>query len=334
MKITRFLNKFAGSRPGLCIFLAAALVLLATMISPAPPPPPAGPADARLDVVPVPLDEQDPGRRRVGGLTFLRGWALSSDEPRFGGISAMQVELGQVTALSDTGVLFRFPLPRSAGAVPLRVEALPQAGDGPKSGHDTEAMWLAGARAWIAFERGNAVVRFRRDGWREEAAARPAPMQRWRGNSGPEALVRLADGRFLVLAEGRDNDAPFSPAILFDGDPAESATPVLVLSYRRQPGFRVTDAALLPDGRLLILNRRFDWLAGAAVRLVVADVPGPGAGATIEGRVIAELRAPLIVDNMEALSVVSEGGRTIVRLASDNNYMRVQRTLLLEFALE
>jgi hypothetical protein len=36
---------------------------------------------------------------------------------------------------------------------------------------------------------------------------------------------------------------------------------------------------------------------------------------------------------MEALSVMREQGRTIVRLASDDNFLRIQRTLLLEFAL-
>ena len=53
----------------------------------------------------------------------------------------------------------------------------------------------------------------------------------------------------------------------------------------------------------------------------------------IEPREIAHFAAPVTVDNMEALSVTREGGRTIVRLASDDNFMRWQRTLLLEFEL-
>ena len=52
------------------------------------------------------------------------------------------------------------------------------------------------------------------------------------------------------------------------------------------------------------------------------------------GAGIAELRSPASVDNFEALSVTQEGGETIVRLASDNNFMAMQRTLLLEFRLE
>jgi hypothetical protein len=37
---------------------------------------------------------------------------------------------------------------------------------------------------------------------------------------------------------------------------------------------------------------------------------------------------------MEALSVTQEGSRTILWMASDNNYNNVQRTLLLKFLLE
>jgi hypothetical protein len=332
MKRARILNEITSSRLGRVFFLAVALFLLATLIRPPPPAPPAGPANTRLDIVPFALDEEDPGRRRVGELVYLRGWTLSSPEPRFGAISAMQVENGQVTALSDTGTIFRFAVPRAAGAAPLRIEPLPQTAGGAKSNHDTEALLLAGGRAWIAFERQNGVVRYRRAGWREESAARPDLMRSWRGNSGPEGMTRLRDGRFLIFSEGRDNDAPFSPVVLFAGDPAEPGTPAVALRYRRQPGFRVTDAAALPDGRLLILNRRFSWFDGASARLVVAGSAGLGPGATIEGREIAELRAPLAVDNMEALSVVREGGRTIVRIASDDNFMGAQRTLLLEFA--
>ena len=316
------------------LFLLAGAVLLATVVEPAPLPPPAGPARASIVAQPVPFDEADPGRRRAGALTFLRGWALSSDDPRFGGISAMQVEDGRVTAISDAGVLLHFRLPSRAGRQTLQVQPLPQSAGADKASHDTEAMLLRGGEAWVAFERQNAIVRFRRGDWRAEAAAQPAPMRRWRGNSGPEAMVRLGDGRFLIFSEGRDDDDRFSDVALLAGDPAEAVTPAAALRYRRLPGFRVTDAALLPDGRLLILNRRIGWLGGFTARLVVAETRGLRAGAILEGREIAALAAPLTVDNMEALSVAVERGRTVVRLASDDNFMALQRTLLLEFALD
>jgi hypothetical protein len=135
------------------------------------------------------------------------------------------------------------------------------------------------------------------------------------------------------LCEGVNDGAPESDAALFEGDPADPRTVASALRYRRVPGHRVTDAAVLPDGRLLLLNRQFGWFGGLSAVLTVADARGLRAGGIIEGRELARLAPPLTVDNMEALSVTVENGRTIVWIASDDNLFALQRTLLLKFEL-
>jgi hypothetical protein len=333
MKIDRFLNRSLHGRWRRILFLLAAFVLLATIVAPPRRLPAPADVQARLTAIAVPLDETQPGQRRVGSLDYLRGWVLDSDDPRFGAISAMDVENGRVTALSDAGTVFDFALPGTVGSGRVRIRPLPHRAGGSKRSRDTESLAIEGTSAWIGFEAVNAVRRFRRADWREEGEARPAQMRRWGGNSGAEAMVRLQDGRFLVFAEGRDDGQPFSPVLLFDGDPVQPGTRAVSLRYRRPPGFRVTDAALLPDGRLLILNRRVNWLPSFAASLVVAPLPEPRQNGIVAGREIARLESPLTVANMEALSVRREGGRTIVRIASDDNFMPLLRTLLLEFAL-
>jgi hypothetical protein len=316
-------------------FLLLAWLGLATNVPRPPEPPPPGPGAAMVHVAPVPLDAADPARRRLGALLYLGGWDLSSDSARFGGISAIHVEGGEVTALSDGGTLFRFAVPLRAGAG--RVLMLPlRDGPGPaarKMNRDTEAMVVRGPFLWAAFERHNMVWRYRRADLAATASARPPPMRRWRANTGAEAMARLADGRFLVLSEGPSDLKPTSEAVLFDGDPAEPGTRSARLSYRRVPGYRVTDAAALPDGRLILLNRRFAWLEGFSAVVTIAGTGNLREGAVIEGREVAALRAPVSVDNMEALSVTVERGRTIVWIASDDNFFPLQRTLLLKFAL-
>ena len=330
MKLARILNGFQAR----FLVLPPILFLLGTFVPATPPPAIGPPADAVVTVLAVPLDPDRPGLRRVGALVYLRGWALRSPDRRFGGISAIQVADDRVTAISDVGVLLSFPLPQQAGALPLRVEPLRRGRIPDKTFHDTESLWIEGARAWIGFERINAVARYRRDGWRLESHARPRAMRGWRENLGAEAMARLPDGRFLVFAEEGSRGDRFSPVLLFDGDPADRDTPAAMLRYLRPPGYRLTDVALLPDSRLLFLNRAFGFFEGPSALLTVAAIGDIRPGATIEGRPIAELRSPLTVDNMEGLSVVREGGRTIVRLASDDNFLALQRSLLLEFALE
>ena len=314
----------------------AAAFLLATFAPPVDAPPDARPADTVLRADPVPLDEADPARRRLGGLVFLEGWRLSSRDVRFGGLSAMHVDGGAVLGLSDAGALFRFPLPRGAGELPLNIVRVPQGpGSGrSKSDRDGEALQVAGGSAWVAWEGRNAIWRYRRTDFAAEAKASPREMRRWRWMSGPEAMARLADGRFLILAEGPAAADGTAPALLFEGDPAVAGTRVATLRHRPPAFYRATDAAQLPDGRLLILNRRFGALSGFSAVLTVADPGGLRPGATIAPRMLAEFKGSVTADNLEALSVTREGGRTIVWLASDDNFNPLmQRTLLLKFAL-
>ncbi len=323
-------------RVGHIFFLLLAFFALTT-IAPSPPRrPPPGPGSGSLIATPVLLDPDDPRRRRAGALIFRRGWHLTSPDPRFGGLSAMQIENNEVTALSDSGVVLQFALPATAGDSASRVRFTPLLGPGPatrKSNRDTESLVIGGGRAWVGFERHNMVWRYRRSDWQAEAATRPSAMRGWVRNSGAESLVRLSDGRFVAIAEG-DSDSRLSEVVIFSGDPSQAGTAANLYSYRQIAGFRPTDAALLQGNRLLVLNRRISLFGGMVAKLVIVDLDGVRPGAVLEGREIAELRSPLQVDNMEALSLGREGGRIIVRIASDDNFIPLQRTLLLEFELD
>ncbi len=334
MKLGGFSERIWRGRWSRAAALLLVLPALATIVWPGPRPGLAGAGEAPLLYTPVPLQDDDPARRDVGRLHFLGGWQLSSPDDRFGGLSALHVENSEALAVSDAGMVLRFPLPGTPDPH-VRFQPVEQ-GPGPgrrRTTRDTEGLMVDGDRLWISFERYNAIWRYDRASLRGESGAQPPAMRGWWGNSGPEAMVRLPDGRTLVLEEGLEDGAPFRDAILFAGDPAVQGTATLSLRYRRPPGYRPTDAALLPDGRVLILNRRFAWLHFSA-KLIVADVRGLTAGGVIEGQEVATLEAPLTVDNLEGLSVTRDNGRTLVWIVSDDDFMRViRRTLLLKFEL-
>ena len=282
----------------------------------------------------VPLRTDAPESRRIGGLIYLEGWALRSNHPYFGGISAMHVTGRDVLMLSDGGITSRFALPVRAGRVPIRLTDLPGFTGRRKFERDSEAMAVHAGRFWVAFERSNAVYRFDRVQWRAEASSEPEGMRDWPLNSGSEAMVRLGDGRFLIFSEGRRLPNGATEVLLFDGDPAVAGTPVVRLGYRAPEDFRITDAARLPDGRLLFLNRRFRILEGVSAKLTVGPFPPASGDEPLGGAEIAHFEEPVTVDNMEALDVTREGGKTIVWVASDDNLNALQRTLLLKFALD
>jgi hypothetical protein len=313
------------------LFLLAAFALLATFAPPSlqhrePPP-----AVTLVRFAPVALSEDDLGLKRLGRLEFLGGWALTSNDARLGGISALHVEGSEALAMSDAGWRIRLPLPR--GGAPVRAEvAMVQDGPGPlgdKANRDIESLVVHGDMAWIGFEQANAIWRYGRRRFEPGASAAPRAMRDWSNNTGPEAMARLKDGRFLVFAEGEGGD---SEAVLFPGDPTAPGGTPLRLRYRPPAGYRATDAAVLPDGRLVILNRAVGLFAGFTAKLTLAVLPPLADRALIEGKEVAVFEGRTTRDNFEALSVTREGGRTILWLASDDNYNPLQRTLLLKFA--
>jgi hypothetical protein len=306
------------------------------------PPPRPLPAISTIHFAPVPLDDSDLGRRRLGGLVWLGGWKLTSNDRRFGGVSAMELDGGRVTAFSDAGWRFVFDLPRG-GTVPAAIsgaEVRAEIGplpEGPgdkdyKADRDIESMIQSADSVWLGFERRNAVWRFDRRDWHVTSWAAPRPMRRWPVNRGPEAMLRLADGRFLVFIEGLGSQKE-SEVLLFSGDPSVPGTPWVRLHYAKPAGYRTSDAAPLPDGRALMLNRRFAFMEGVSAKLSIVDLSGLREGAVLRGTQIADFHRPINEDNMEALSVTREAGRTILWIASDDNYNPLQRTLLMKFAL-
>ncbi|MDT9599743.1 esterase-like activity of phytase family protein [Sphingosinicella rhizophila] len=320
-------------------FLLLSLLLLTTFAPPRLHRLPDLPDQPIVSFTPVSIRPERGIGERAGGLVFLGGWTIESNDYRFGGISALHVGESEILAASDAGILFRFTRPDIGIRPAIRIIPL---SDGPgsprrKSDRDSEAMVAANGHIWIAFERTNAVWRYSRDTLGKESAAAPRAMRKWRANSGSEAMLRLPDGRFMIFSEGAgdeaNSDRKTSDVLLFDGDPSDPDTPVRKLLYSPPHGYRITDAAILSDGRILFLNRRFALFEGMSAKLGIMKPAELMPGTILRGNEVADLRPPMAVDNMEALSVARENGRTIVWIASDDNFSPLQRTLLLKFML-
>lgn len=308
------------------------LILLATTSITSPPD-----RHAAIRSHPVALDPADPGRDRVGPLRYLGGWELSSDRDDFGGISALRVQGDKVLAISDAGGIFRFRIGSDGAISETDFSELPA---GPGTGitrkdRDSEALAIdpATGGAWVAFERHNMVWRYSPGLDRAEADAAPEAMADWPWNGGAEAMARLADGRFLIICEEPAGPGKTHRALLFAGDPTHPGTAPVRFLYRAPPPFWVTDAVQLPDGRLLLLHRDYAVGRGVSAALTLVDPAAIGEGALVAGRLIARFAPPTTLDNMEALAVERVGGRTILWLASDDNFSALQRTLLMKFEL-
>lgn len=299
-------------------------------------------ASQQIAMLPLPLHAADAKRDRVGPLRFLGAWELRSDNSDFGGISALvALKDGRFVGVSDAGALIGFGLTNDTRIDRPFIAALPGAFGDKVTYKDRDSEGIAydpaSGRIWVSYEHSHSIRRFPPSLARVDGLVRPKAMREWPSNKGTEALVRLADGRFLAFAEGGAEvgaEDGVYPAIAFSGDPVEPGTTSFAFRYRPAEDYRITDGTMLPDGRLLLLERRIGFPQGFTAKLLLLDPASIRRDVTVSGDVIATLEPPLLVDNMEGIAITDEGGRTIIWLVSDNNFNAIQRTLLMKFALE
>jgi hypothetical protein len=213
---------------------------------------------------------------------------------------------------------------------PLRDEAgkpIPRgfAGDAEALARLPDGTWL------VAFERRHRIRAYRRLDGPGLYVAAPPGLEGAPANGGLESLAVLPDGRLFTIAE------TFTPPERPDLRHAWIGAPGrwVPLYWQPAPGFHPTDAAILPDGRALVLERRFSLLGGFSARLVMT---APDAlrsvreGVVLRGETILMLDdAPLPAENWEAVAVTRLGDQTLIALISDDNESILQRNLLLLF---
>lgn len=297
-----------------------------------------------LTAEPVPIDSRTPDNRpetrTVGELRYLEGWVLRSDQPGFGGFSALHMRQdGQLDMLSDTGEVTTFR--PGTGTLKGLFRPLPVFRSEEQQPHwrwDTESLAVdeTTGQSWVGVELTRRICRYSRDFETVESCAAPAAIQAWPETTGMESLVRLPDGRFLALAEDAPGPTPGggTDVLLFPGDPVtpEGNKPVR-LSYRAPTGYLATDALWLGKGRMLVMNRRVTPFTLFTGIITLVDVGEPHAGQTLAGRIVARLEAPLLHDNFEAMTLSWEKGEPVLWVASDDNHLFFQRSLLLKFAM-
>lgn len=271
--------------------------------------------------------------RSLGGIEIDRGLL------GFGGLSGLHLAPDlTVTAISDMARFAEFTLVLDAGLRPSRL-MLKRAGhlrDGagrplPRGyAGDAEALARLPDGSWlVAFERWHRIRRYGDLDGPGAYVEAPPGLEMAPANGGLETLTVLEDGRWLAIAE--EMTPPEAPGLRMGwiGRPGAWGE----LAYRPGPFLVPVDAAPLPDGGALVLERGFSLLGGFWGRLVRLPAAALVPGQVLEGEELVSLESPLPVDNYEGLATLRHQGRQLVALVSDDNENRLQRILLLLFEL-
>ena len=328
--------------------MAVIAALLGTLLSSCALPPLAEPLNGkpRIPAQAIFLNPERPGQSRVGKLEYRAGFALSSDSPNFGGFSGLSLSPDgtRLTAVSDQGDLLRARLEvdgtgRLQGLSGAEMHRLRGVDGEPlfqgfnKRLQDAEAVErLADGSYLVSFEHRHRVLRYADLLGRPSLFATPPGIAEAPANGGLEAMAPLPDGRVLVLSEkyrGNEGRGDYVGWLL-----AADGQSLGRVYWPGVGSFRPTDLAALPNGDVLLLQRRFSLAGGMGARLSHIPAARIKAGGRLIGQELARLVPPLSVDNFEGLAVHPDpGGGWLIYLLSDDNFNPLQRTLLLQFHL-
>jgi hypothetical protein len=299
---------------------------------------------------PIDFDRDHPEQKEFGKLIFRGGLNLFAKSSHFGGYSALALDASGTTllAVSDAGTWLRANLDYDG----RKLKGLSDVVLGPILGkdgkplsddaeRDAEGMTLIGSdigrgTAYVSFERNQRILRYpfipASFGPSAGSIPLPAAAKRMKANQGIEALALIGAGKLkgtLVAFSERLLDKNGNLQGFLIGGPAPGP-----IALRRIGGFDMTDAAGLPDGGIIVLERRFRYSEGVKMRIRRIAPSEIKRGALIQGEILLEATDLLNIDNMEAIAVHrSRSGETILTLMSDDNFSPLQRTLIMQFAL-
>ena len=336
--------RFAHSTVLVVLLALVFLVAPASAQRRAPDPP------ARIDIAARTIEAFRAGgsdQVRFGALEFRGGLELTSSHRAFGGVSSIRVAAdgAHFVALTDKG---RWLTGRITYDTRERPSGIADAVIAPMLGpdgrtlaargwFDTESIAEDGDTLYVGIERVNRIVRF--DFGRAGVLARATPIPTPPGiaklpyNKGLEAMVVVPAGLplagTLIAISERGLDARGNLRAFLIGGPSAGE-----FSIRRSDDFDVSDCALTPSGDLLLLERRFFWWSGVAMRIRRVPLAAIAPGALVDGRELIFADMGFQIDNMEGLGVHRTGaGDVILTLVSDDNFSALQRTILLQFRL-
>ena len=260
----------------------------------------------------------------LDGLSYAGGWHLTSDAPKFGGLSGLDIlPSGDLLTVSDQGAFFRIGItngqPNGSGGY-----AFMRGADGDvlsgKSAGDAEGLVYEDDIALVSFERDHRILGFAYADC--GGAARGVEIAKLPGEQAGKTLKPNSGAEALSL----------------------SAEGGLTFGYETGPGNGMPLGTVYGDGRARFVSDAqgpagFAQVGRDELRSTVAELfrsydPVRGNRNVIRiGAFEARLARPMTVDNFEGIALQElEDGTVRIWIVSDDNFNpKNQRTLLMAF---
>ncbi len=299
-------------------------------------------------------------KTRFGQLKYLGGIEYWSDNDALGGISGIRLLPGgnRFLSVSDKGKWFSGTIKRDRTG---KITGISNAKIAPlldkkgkvitsKKKGDAEGIEIFNDRVLVSFERKSRIYNYKLD--LEHLASKPKSFRplikkiKLPNNNGLEAITLLERQSFSAQSSQEVGSAKLSGtkiAVFSEHSLDKNGNIRGFISAKKKwqefavkasDDFKITDATLLPDGDILILERKFSLPTGPLIRIRRLSVADIKPGALVDGETIFYADSRFQIDNLEGISAWIDGQcRTVLTIVSDDNFSFLQRNLMLEFEL-
>lgn len=266
-------------------------------------------------------------------LEYVGTYVWRDRDSHFGGFSGIEISPDGTGfhALSDRAQLFwgsidRDPEGRIRGMnIAGRAHLKDSAGTPLKPGYQGDSEGIAigpDGTIWVSFEGLDRIAGYAHPDAAATRLPRPPRMRELRINIGFESLAILPDGTLMTMPErSLSPEAPFPVLHFRDGEWSQP------YAIRRDGDWLPVGSDYGPDGWFYLLERGFHGVLGFSSRIRRMQLTDDGPA---DEQILLETR-PLQYDNLEGISAWHDGQGVRLTMISDDNFLFVQRTELVEY---
>lgn len=260
-------------------------------------------------------------------------WSLPDDD--FGGFSGIEIsdDGGSFHIISDRARIRWGRIDRDSDG---RIRGLRMSGRArlqdskgnplrPGRLGDSEGLALGrNGQIWVSFEGLDRIARYDDVDRPAHRISSPPEWKKIRTNQGFEALAITPEGDLLTMPEYAQGDPLEFPVWRYRGEAWDQP-----FSIPGTDKWQATGADIGPDGRLYLLERSFRGVLGFLSRVRSFRLSETGVS---DEEILLE-STTLQYDNLEGISVWDDGQGIRMTMISDDNFLPVQRTELVEYRI-
>lgn len=274
---------------------------------------------------------------KLKNLKYISGLEINGNHPDFGGLSGLIINSDfSFSIIGDQGIWvtgrLNFDNENKLNSISnAKLGYLKNENDNyliklGKSFADAEAIELYDGKLIVSFERNHRILIYNQIDEKSDIFYDKLRLLDLPNNGGIEAMTLLKDNSLFFLSENLvTSDDKIIGFILKNNKLSK-------VFVNKSGSFKPTDLSALPSGDIILLERSYSPIKGAAARISLIKYEDLIYKPIVTPIHLDTIAPPMVVDNFEGISVLElKDGSFTIFILSDDNFNSFQKTLLFQF---